>query len=77
MINVTIGEDKKIDCEEIFVRFGSCHAVRIIEKNGKTKFMIVSTHHGINADATKVPSELEKFINEIRAKHPNNGIDSI
>lgn len=74
---VEIKKDSKGKIKKIIIFFGPHHFINIESKKGKTKFRIGTTHHGIEADASDVPSELESFIDEIRRNHPKNGIDEI
>lgn len=55
--------------------FGPHHVVEIFELQGKITFDLRATHHGFRADASSVPSELERFIEEIRRNHPENVVD--
>ena len=74
---VDLKKDKNGKIKKLTVFFGPHHFVNIEADKGKINFRIGATHHGIKADASDVPSELENFVNEIRRNHPKNGIDSI
>ena len=58
------------------IRFGPHYFLEIHrEPDGRTTFALGSTHHGFRADASQVGGELDQFINEIRAAHPENRVD--
>lgn len=46
----------------VTVIFGPHFMLRVREEEGKVKFSIVATHHGIEADATEVGGDLDKLI---------------
>lgn len=62
---------------QVLVTFGPHHGVNIFEKDGRVFFELVATHHGFRADATDVPSELEKLIYEIMDNHQDIVIDDL
>jgi type IV secretory pathway TrbF-like protein len=56
--------------------FGPHYFIEIRRKtSGKVTLFMGATHHGFEADASDVNSELETFIEEIRRVHPGNAID--
>ena len=54
----------------VTVRFGPHYFVDVFVENGRTVCQIGATHHGIKADASEVMGELESFIEELKARHP-------
>ena len=63
---------KEGECQKLSVFFGPHHFFEVEVVNGKTVARIGATHHGIQADASTVPSQLEAFIDEIIQAHPSN-----
>jgi hypothetical protein len=61
--------------QKISLAFGPHHFLEVEIKNGKTLFRVGATHHGFEADASEVSSELERIVEEIRQSHPEATID--
>ena len=57
------------------IRFGPHFIVEVQDDDGKVTFRLVVTHHGFEADASRVSGELESIIEEVRAAHPDAVID--
>ena len=72
---IEIEKDENGEYKSVHISFGHHHMLDIVREGNKTTFSVVATHHGFKADASKVPSELEDFIEEIRKNHPKNMID--
>jgi len=74
---IDIKKDKNGRYKQVLVTFGPHYGVNIFEKNGRVVFELVATHHGFRADATDLPSELEKLINEVMYNHKDMVIDDL
>jgi hypothetical protein len=74
-IGVTIERSPSGEITRARIRFGPHHEVEVWDENGRTRFSLVATHHGFAADASEVPSELERIIEEIRRSHPDLVVD--
>ena len=74
-IDVTVERSASGEITRAHIRFGPHHGVDVWDQNGRTRFSLVSTHHGFEADASEVPSELERIIEEIRRSHPDLVVD--
>jgi len=72
---VSIEKDKGGNYKSVRIVFGPHYFIDLFEEKGKIAFILGATHHGFKADASEVGGELEKFIYEIREKHPGNVID--
>ena len=57
------------------IRFGPHFVARVHDDGEKVTFGLVYTHHGFRVDASEINGELETLINEIRASHPELGVD--
>ena len=60
--------------KRLSIRFGPHYFVDVFEEDGRVICQIGATHHGIKADASEVMGELERFINELQARHPDRTI---
>jgi hypothetical protein len=69
---VEVEKDDKGKARAVRVAFGPHYFVEIERKDGKVTFFVGVTHHGIKADASEVNGELERFVEELKAKHPGN-----
>lgn len=67
----SIVRDSNGKINELQVHFGPHHFFQLRREDGRVKCAIGATHHGIEADASDVPSEFEKLVNELQAKHPD------
>lgn len=57
------------------VTFGPHHRLLIESDGKKTTFTLVTTHHGIQMDASEVNGELEKAIYALRERFPGTTVD--
>jgi len=62
-------------CQALRVTFGPHHFVEIALVDTAVRFRLGATHHGFEADASQVGSELEAIIEEVRQAHPKTSID--
>lgn len=62
-------------CQKLLVFFGPHHFLELEIVDGKTRFRVGCTHHGFEADASVVSSQLERIIEEVRKNHPDTIID--
>lgn len=61
---------------ELRILFGPHHYIELRHTEaGRTELYLGATHHGIRADATDVPSELEKMVERLRELYPENRTD--
>jgi len=74
-VNIDKNENGKYNSIE--VTFGPHFVVRIDNESndGKLRFVLVATHHGFMADASKVGGELEEIIYKIRELYSKNTVD--
>lgn len=68
-------KDKSGNYKSVHLVFGPHYFVDLSVEKGMITFVLGATHHGFKADASKVGGELERFIYEIRDKHPENVFD--
>jgi hypothetical protein len=52
--------------------FGPHYFVGVEIEDGKVNYYMGATHHGFKADASQVNGELEQFIDELKARHPDS-----
>ncbi len=60
---------------ELRVEFGPHYFLELRQEGDGVTFYLGATHHGFKTDASQVGGELDGYINEIRASHPQNTID--
>ena len=72
---IEVKKNKDGSYKSMRTTFGPHYFVDIYEDGGKVTFVLGVTHHGFKADASEVGGELEKFIDEIKSKHPKNVVD--
>lgn len=73
--DIEIRSDSKGRVQEVRITFGPHHFLELRADADKVSFAVGATHHGFRADASSVPSELEKLCEEIRRNYPGNCID--
>lgn len=71
----TAGEFTMAQADRVRVTFGPHHFAEIFHEDGRVKFVVGATHHGFMVDASEVPSQLERLIEEVRAAHPDLQVD--
>ena len=70
--DVIVEKDSSGRYQSVRLVFGPHYFVDLSEERGKVTFVLGATHHGFKADASEVDGELERFIQEIKEKHPEN-----
>ncbi len=74
--SVEVQKNAKGDYSHVRLVFGPHYFVELqLQPSGGVDFVVGATHHGFKADASQVNGELERIIQEIRAKHPANVVD--
>lgn len=73
--DVQVEKNSNGTISHVRVVFGPHHFINIDSDNDKTTFAVGATHHGFQADASIVNSELEQLCNEVRRSHPELCID--
>lgn len=69
---VEIEKDEQGRTKVVRLAFGPHYFVEIERDGGKVMLCVGATHHGFKADASEVGGELERFIEELKARHPGN-----
>lgn len=73
---VDVDKDSAGNIKKVRLVFGPHYFVELHSKEHEgVEFVLGATHHGFHADATEVNGELEKIINEVRAKHADKLVD--
>ena len=68
--NLEVKKDDDGNIVHVGVVFGPHHFLDVrIDPDGKVKFSMGATHHGFEADATEIDSELYHVIEELRRNH--------
>lgn len=70
--NVEIEKGADGNITRVSCAFGPHYFVDVFVENGKPVLTLGATHHGFKADASEVMGELERFVNEIKERHPQN-----
>jgi hypothetical protein len=73
--DIEIKSNGKGRIQSIRIVFGPHYFLDVVQEKDKVSFAVGYTHHGFKADASKVDSELEQIIEEIRRSHPDKAID--
>jgi hypothetical protein len=74
--SVEVQKNAKGDYSHVRLVFGPHYFVELqLQPSGGVDFVVGATHHGFKADASQVNGELERIIQEVRAKHPANVVD--
>ena len=73
--SIEVTEDKDGKVESVNIIFGPHYFLDIRTVKNQLMLFLGATHHGFRAEAFEVGGELEKFINIIREKYPENCID--
>ena len=69
------GEFALAQADRVRVTFGPHHFAEIFREDGRVKFVVGATHHCFLANASEVPSQLERLVEEVRAAHPDLAVD--
>ncbi len=61
--------------KRVQVLFGTNYFLEIVEDEGRVHFVLGAHHTAFKADASEVNGELQKYINEVMERHPENVLE--
>jgi hypothetical protein len=70
--SVVMEGDREKGFKRIQVLFGTNYFLEIVETGGRVNLLLGAHHTGFKADASDLRGELEKYITEIRGRHPES-----
>ena len=66
-----IQRDAKGRVQSVRFAFGAHHFVQDDIEDSRVMFAVGTTHHGVRVEAVDVGSELERMVEELRARYPD------
>lgn len=69
---VVVEGDREGGYKRVQVLFGTNYFLEIIENDGRVNFLLGAHHVAFKAEASEPGGELEKYIKEIMAQHPES-----
>jgi hypothetical protein len=61
--------------KRVQVLFGTNYFLEIIDNDGQVEFLLGAHHTGFKADASELNGQLQKYISEVRERHPESGFE--
>ena len=70
--SVVVEGDREVGYKRVQVLFGTNYFLEIVENDGRVSFLLGAHHVAFKAEAFEPGGELEKYIKEIMARHPES-----
>lgn len=67
-----VARTSKGEISSVRFAFGPHYFIEVEQQGDRVSCALGCTHHGIKADASEVMGELERFVEELKAPHPQN-----
>jgi hypothetical protein len=55
--------------------FGTNYFLQIVDNEGRVEFLLGAHHTGFKADASEIQGQLQKYISEIKDRHPESAFE--
>ncbi len=70
--SVVVEGNRDSGYKRVQVLFGTNYFLEIVDNDGRIEFLLGAHHTGFKADASEVQGELYRYIDEIKARHPES-----
>ena len=73
--SVVVEGNREAGYKRVQVLFGTNYFLEIVDNDGRVEFLLGAHHTGFKADASEIQGQLEKYISEIKAQHPESAFE--
>ncbi len=73
--SVVVEGNRESGYKRVQVLFGTNYFLEIIDNDGRVEFLLGAHHTGFKADASEIQGQLQKYISEIKDRHPESAFE--
>ena len=73
--SVVLEGNRETGYKRVQVLFGTNYFLEIIDNDGRIEFLLGAHHTGFKADASEIQGQLQKYISEIKDRHPESAFE--
>jgi hypothetical protein len=73
--SVVVEGDRQNGYKRLQVLFGTNYFLEIEESEGRVSFLLGAHHTGFKADASELEGALQKYIAEVKERHPESAFE--
>jgi hypothetical protein len=73
--SVIVEGNRESGYKRVQVLFGTNYFLEIVDKDGRVEFLLGAHHTGFRADASEIQGQLQKYISEVKERHPESAFE--
>ena len=73
--SVVVEGNRESGYKRVQVLFGTNYFIEIVNNDGRVEFLLGAHHTGFKADASELQGQLQKYISEVKERHPESAFE--
>ena len=73
--SVVVEGNRESGYKRVQVLFGTNDFIEIVDNDGRVEFLLGAHHTGFKADASELQGQLQKYITEVKERHPESAFE--
>ena len=73
--SVVVEGNRESGYKRVQVLFGTNYFLEIVNNDGRVEFLLGAHHTGFKADASELQRQLQKYITEVKERHPESAFE--
>ena len=73
--SVVVEGNRESGYKRVQVLFGTNYFLEIVDNDGRVEFLLGAHHTGFKADASELQGQLQKYISEVKERHPESAFE--
>jgi hypothetical protein len=73
--SVVVEGNRESGYKRVQVLFGTNYFLEIVDNDGRVEFLLGAHHTGFKADASELEGQLQKYISEVKERHPESAFE--
>jgi hypothetical protein len=73
--SVVVEGNRESGYKRVQVLFGTNYFIEIVDNDGRVEFLLGAHHTGFKADASELQGQLQKYITEVKERHPESAFE--
>ena len=73
--SVVVEGNREQGYKRVQVLFGTNYFIEIVDNDGRVEFLLGAHHTGFKADASELQGQLQKYITEVKERHPESAFE--
>jgi len=73
--SVVVEGNRESGYKRVQVLFGTNYFIEIVDNAGRVEFLLGAHNTGFKADASELQGQLQKYITEVKERHPESAFE--